>query len=734
MEENSTILPYLKLIEDSPDGFIVLDEKGLCLYANPMACDMLMRDNSEIIGKEIGIPIIDEKQTELELPRSDGSIRIVEASIVRTVWEEKKAILCSMRDITKRKEIENKLKHHEILLEQTGEMAKVGGWEINIDENNVYYSKVTKIIHEVSQDYKPSVDEAIEFFPGESKGIIRKAVNEAINEGKPYDLILEFITAKGNHKWVHTIGKPEMFLGKCIRLSGVFQDITTVKKAEIELQKSEARLRVALNKSSIEIWQQDRNLRYTWIYNSNGYLKKQDIIGKTDDELLTNPDEIEKLTRLKRKVLKTGKSISEEIKTSLNKKPYFYRLRIEPLMNDQDEIVSITCVSIDITELKISKEKAEESDRLKSAFLANMSHEIRTPMNGIIGFTQLMKDPDLTGADQQEYIEIIEKSGKRMLNIINDIVDISKIEARLMELDMKKTNVNEQIEYTYTFFKPEAKAKGIEISFKNTLPEKEATIITDREKLYAILTNLVKNALKYTEKGSIELGYSLKTDNEPEQLEFYVKDTGIGIPKERQVAIFERFIQADIANEMALQGAGLGLSISRAYAEMLGGKIQVESEEGKGSTFYFTLPYNTESSAETIDRQTESSEKSDDIRKLKILIAEDDEISEMLLNNFIKKFGKQIFKARSGAETVETCRNNPDIDLILMDIQMPEMNGYEATKQIREFNKEVIIIAQTAYGLTGDREKSIEAGCNDYIAKPINKAELQAMIKHYFGK
>ncbi|MCF8219818.1 MAG: response regulator [Bacteroidales bacterium] len=385
-------------------------------------------------------------------------------------------------------------------------------------------------------------------------------------------------------------------------------------------------------------------------------------------------------------------------------------------------------------ELIIAKEKAEESDRLKSAFLANMSHEIRTPMNGILGFANLLKEPGLTGDEQQKYIGIIEKSGKRMLNIINDIVDISKIEAGLMELDIKETNVNEQLEYTYTFFKPEAEAKGIELSFKNSLPADKATIKTDREKLYAILTNFVKNAIKYTQEGAIEFGYEIIESQCMASLQFYVKDTGIGIPQNRQEAIFERFIQADVDDKMAHQGAGLGLAITKAYVEMLGGKIWLESEEGKGSTFYFTLPYNTEQKTVTNERQLGLSDKDKTIRKLKILIAEDDEVSEMLLDETVKMVGKEILKARTGAEVVEVCRANPDIDLILMDIRMPWMGGYEATKQIREFNKEVIIIAQTAYGLSGDREKAIELGCNDYIAKPVDKMELQAMIEKYFGK
>lgn len=243
-----------------------------------------------------------------------------------------------------------------------------------------------------------------------------------------------------------------------------------------------------------------------------------------------------------------------------------------------------------INELIIAKDRAEESERLKSAFLANMSHEIRTPMNGILGFAELLKEPDLTGEEQQQYIAIIEESGARMLNIINDIISISKIESGLMKVNIQPSNINDQIEFIYTFFKPEVERKGMTLSCTYTLPSEKSILLTDKEKVYAILINLVKNAIKYSEKGSIDFGYTKKGDF----LEFYVKDTGMGIPKERQEAIFERFIQADITDQSALQGAGLGLSIAKAYIEMLGGDLWVESEVGKGSTFYFTLPYPTE--------------------------------------------------------------------------------------------------------------------------------------------
>lgn len=397
----------------------------------------------------------------------------------------------------------------------------------------------------------------------------------------------------------------------------------------------------------------------------------------------------------------------------------------------QCNIRDITARMVIEKELTIAKEHAEESDHLKTAFLANMSHEIRTPMNGILGFAGLLKEPNLTGEEQQKYIQIIEKSGARMLNIINDIISISKIESGLMDVNISESNINEQIEYIYTFFKPEVEGKGMQLLFKNPLPFSKAIIKTDREKLFAIFTNLVKNAIKYSEQGSIEFGYNKKG----EYLEFYVKDSGIGIDSNRQKAIFERFIQADISDSHAYQGAGLGLSISKAYVEMLGGKLWVESEKGKGSTFYFTIPYITELQEKVgITNGTANGEMEVQVKNLKILIVEDDETSDLLISIMLTDISREILHAKSGLEAIELCRNNPNTDLILMDIKMPVMGGYEATQQIRQFNKDVIVIAQTAYGLTGDREKALEAGCNEHLSKPIIKDELMSLIQQYFIK
>jgi PAS domain S-box-containing protein len=407
------------------------------------------------------------------------------------------------------------------------------------------------------------------------------------------------------------------------------------------------------------------------------------------------------------------------------------------LFNSKNELIGYLGSNVNITERKrvehdliIAKEKAEESDRLKSAFLANMSHEIRTPMNGILGFTDLLKKVDLSGQNQQKYVQIIEKSGNRLLNIINDIVSVSKIESGLMNTNLQESNINEQVNQVYNFFKLECESKGLQFKLNNVVTPYQAVIITDHEKVFAILTNLIKNAIKYTEKGSIEVGCSF--NNNISALEFYIKDTGFGIPLNRQKAIFERFIQADITDKMALQGAGLGLSISKSYVELLGGKIWVESQESIGSKFYFTIPCDLKRDTPLILPRTVV-EKEKSIPKLKILIVEDDEASEALISLFIKEFGIETLIARNGKQAVEICRNNDDINLILMDIQMPEMNGHEATRQIRQFNKDVIIIAQTAYSLLGDDQKAIQSGCNDYISKPIIKSKLIELVQKHFN-
>jgi len=294
-----------------------------------------------------------------------------------------------------------------------------------------------------------------------------------------------------------------------------------------------------------------------------------------------------------------------------------------------------------------------------------------------------------------------------MLSIINDIIDISKIESGQMNVSFSLTNINSIIESISLFLKREAEDKGIKLIYENTLSFEAVTITSDKEKINAILLNLVKNAIKFTHSGTVEFGYRKNEDN----FEFFVKDTGIGISSDQKKFIFERFRQANESLTRNHEGTGLGLSISKAYAEMLGGSIWFESEYGKGSTFYFSLPYNSVVKSQPIINYEKSEGVEDQkIRGLVILIVEDNLPSEMLMTRLVRPFSKKILKVTNGKDAVDTCRNNSDIDLVLMDIKLPEMDGYEATLEIRKFNKDLIIIAQTAFGLMDERTKALESG------------------------
>jgi len=386
-------------------------------------------------------------------------------------------------------------------------------------------------------------------------------------------------------------------------------------------------------------------------------------------------------------------------------------------------------------DLKQAKEKAEESDRLKSAFLANMSHEIRTPMNGILGFLSLLNNTDLATDTRNKYISILNSSGERLLNTINDIIEISKIESGDVDVAYTDINVQKLAIFYHDFFLPEAELKNLQFNLVLPREHKMIRVQADKNKLDSVLTNLIKNAIKCTESGEIEFGYELLG----EELKFFVKDTGIGVNKESIEVIFDRFTQSDISISKAHEGSGIGLSICKAYVELMGGKIHVESQENKGSHFYFTIPiYPEEVQNKAVFGDIVVTDSGNTLpgkpEKLKILLAEDDEVSAMYIKTILKDIDCEIIESANGEKTVELCKELQDIDVILMDIQMPLMNGYEATKKIREFNKEVHIIAQTAYALGGDREKALQAGCNEYIPKPINKEHLLNLLGKYISK
>ncbi|HEX7494098.1 MAG TPA: ATP-binding protein [Bacteroidales bacterium] len=377
-----------------------------------------------------------------------------------------------------------------------------------------------------------------------------------------------------------------------------------------------------------------------------------------------------------------------------------------------------------LIKIRNAEQKAIDSDRLKTAFLQNISHEIRTPMNSIVGFSQLLKDKVTSDTVKAKYLEMIARSSNQLLNIVNEVLDISLIETGNTNINKKRVDLNNLLEELSLSYEP---LINDEISFTllKGLSDQSGIILTDDVKLRQILNNLINNAIKFTEKGYIKFGYSLVNN----ELEFFIEDSGIGIDPDFHDKIFERFRKADTDNLKLYEGVGLGLSICKGNIDLLKGKIWIESEPGKGSKFFFTIPYEPVSEAEII--RINSTESRKNLDKLTILVAEDDEINFLYIKEIFRGSGAEILHAANGKEAIEICKNNNNIGMLLIDIKMPVMNGYDAIKQIRELRPYLPIIAQTAFALSNDMLKAFNAGSNDYISKPFKKEQLLALVTKY---
>ena len=693
------------------------------------------------IGGEIPIKILTNEVKHV-------IFRIAIASKGNHTWAKS---LISFINITAKKEAEKALLESEAKLEEATKIAKLATWEYDIAAkqftfNEQFYSLLNTNAEREGGYQMSEKDYIQKFIHPEDADILRREEQKALKTNDPN------YSSRFDHRILYTGGEVGNIMvnlriekdnsGQTKRIYGVKQDITDRIQAEESLKL----FRKLIDNSNDAIEVIDINTGQYLDVNKKACYD----LGYTRDELLNmkvfdidpnqNP---ENFKQVRDGFRQSDSNLLETIHVRKDGTTFPVEVNITLVELEKTYIIAIVR---DITERKHyemelikAKEKAEESDSLKSAFLANMSHEIRTPMNGILGFTELLKEPMLSGEEQRKYIDIIEKSGTRMLSIINDIISISKIEAGQVEVSVNNTNINDQLEYIYLFFKKEAKKKNIKLSVGDFLPKEEATIKTDREKIYAVLINLVKNAIKFTKEGSIIFGCGKKG----EFLEFYVKDTGSGISEEKREIIFDRFRQGSENMNRDYEGAGLGLAICKGYLEMLGGKIWMypniykDPKTGisyeKGSVFNFTIPLEINNNQKIkLDSMQDTEEMQNQNKKLKVLIVEDDEVSLLYINKIAKDFSKDILNAPNGIEAVKICQNNPDLDLILMDLKMPKMGGLEAATEIRGFNKDVIIIAQTAYGMSGDKEEAIEAGCNDYISKPIKRKELLELVNKYF--
>lgn len=513
------------------------------------------------------------------------------------------------------------------------------------------------------------------------------------------------------------------------------------KMAEDELKESEKRLRQIIDTVPHMIYAKDAVGTFILANKAtaDAYgLKVTEVEGQRQSIIHGQQDEIKKFEEDEKLLMKSSKLMisSEEKFTDFKGDTHILQTIKIPFPTGNGSRVGLLGVAIDITDQKISevelkhaKERAEESDRLKTAFLANMSHEIRTPMNAIIGFSELLNDPDLTFETRDEFIRLITENSKMLLNLIEDIIDVAKIEAEQIKIIKSTCQVNLIIDELASFYRNELKKypeKKIKIKVTKGNPDLSFAIVSDPLRFKQIMNNLIGNALKFTEKGLIEFGYEIMKD----YLQFYIRDTGIGLPIEKLNVIFERFRQAEESTTKEYGGTGLGLTISSKLIELLGGKIWVESVLHSGSTFYFTLPLHLATGYEKMKQHAEHSGKHNWTGK-NILIAEDENSNFELLKATLLRTNANVIWVKNGKEAVDFCRTNDSIDLVLMDIRMPEMNGYEATEVIKARNPHLPVVSLTAYAMADDREKSISAGCDDYISKPIKPNELIEKISVY---
>lgn len=380
-------------------------------------------------------------------------------------------------------------------------------------------------------------------------------------------------------------------------------------------------------------------------------------------------------------------------------------------------------------ELKLAKVKAEESDKLKTAFLNNISHEIRTPFNGILGFISMILDEGIPAEEKQEFVEIINQSADRLMTTINNIVEMSRLQSSQLVLKLTEFRLLSVFENVVNHHKPEAAKKGIGLSIVNKLNEQQDLIKADREVLYYVLSHLINNAIKFTKAGVVVVE-ALPT---PKGVRVAVKDTGIGIPMARQKDIFKKFTQADFSSTRQFEGSGLGLSIAAEYVNKLQSEIKLISEEGKGAEFYFVLPYAALPIQHEADESTHESVRktTDNTASPTVLFAEDDDVSHEFLAKVLSKNGFSYIAARNGAQAVELFKANPKINLVIMDLRMPELDGFDATKAIRRINKSVPIVALTAYTLSDERRQAFDAGCNECLKKPINKDQILELVQKY---
>lgn len=595
--------------------------------------------------------------------------------------------------------------------------------------------KFTPVIKRVFKLEETDIGRSIKSFASEFDEHERKSMISHCQESLESLKTFENEIQDNNGKWYLMRINPFVTTSK--KISGVviaLVDINQIKHTQLALEKSNTRLDIALKNGNMAWWEVRLPSGKVAFSNKKTEmlgLKSEDFKTYTDFTDILHPDDYENTMQAFMDHLTGEKDIYDcQYRIKDNEGNYKWFKDVGKISHKEGENIIVTGIVIDITQLKCSEQKlieaqqkAETANIYKNQFLANMSHEIRTPMNGLVGFAGLLRDDDVTTETRNKYIDIIENSSKQLLNLINDIIDVSKIEAKELKIENAPCKISDlffNTEATFNELKKRKNKAYIQIVAEVSEKDKNSYIVTDADRLQQVLTNLVGNALKFTEKGQINFGFKIKND----KVSVYVNDTGIGIPQNKLEAIFERFAQVENKNEKNSEGTGLGLSISQGIVKLLGGELKVKSDRSKGSTFSFAIPHipvETQLKKSSVDKPQNAT---DLLNNKTILLAEDEEVNIEYFKALFSNTPFKIIFVTNGKMAVEKVNSGEKIDLILMDIRMPIMDGMDAAKEILKKHPKTKIIAQTAYAMSNDKAKFLNSGFIDYISKPLKKEEL----------
>lgn len=779
---NESTIRFQLLYENSFDAILLTSPDGNIYSANPAACKMFQMTEEEICtgGRQVitdksdprlAIAVESREKNgyfngELTFIRKNGKKFQGECTtklFIDNTGEKRTSMI--IRDISERKAIEQTLRESEEKLRTVFEVLPIGISLINdnrtIIQMNSALEKIIKLslqeLHEGKHKLRKYVRSDGSIMP-----VSELASERAVHENRIIqDVETGILLEDGSVIWTSVSAAPLKINNLSVVV--VTADINSRKQAEIKSKNDEIilenylkELKTAKDKAEENekqfqllfenmeqgfalhemIYDNNNPVDYRFVMTNKAFKQltrnfNQDLVGKTVKEILPNTEQI--WIDNYGKVAQTGISLSFE-SYSVEFDKYYNVIAYSP-KKDFFAVV-FTDVSKNKNyekELIKAKEKAEESDRLKSAFLANMSHEIRTPMNAIIGFSEFLTNPGIDDEKKEIFTRIIQRRSYDLLRMIEDILDVSKIEVGQLKVFFTPVKLSKLLNDLYEFYQIHINTiEGIsKISISLSLPDelKDKVINTDEVRIKQVLVNLIDNAIKFTKGGFVEFGVMSKSNSE---VIFYVKDTGIGIEPKKHAVIFDRFRQAEETHgSRQYGGTGLGLSIVKGILDLFHCNIWLESEIGKGATFYFNYPL-LETKLEN-EPQTMRSIGTQNWTNKTILIVEDDAMNSLYLKELFEATGAKLLTAYSGHEALEVFNDNPQINLVLMDIRLPDNNGLKVTRLIKKKEPKVIVIAQTAYATTLDIKECLDAGCNDYISKPINPQKLTDLINKYFS-